>query len=210
MDAIITTSSSRYMMGFKSEHARKASITVNFTWKILSKLQIYTHSVSLLPSKRSLLSISHLCFNQIPKSNCLLNWFKYSLTLPTSGELGIAGESYMNTLMGYFTWILAVQPTLDFQNLWTMLFFSLQPTWRIFQGTYTKDGASQVMLMIKNPPANVGDAGDMGSIPAPGRSPGARHGNPLQYSCLENLTDKGAWQAIINRGHKESDMNKVT
>ena len=46
--------------------------------------------------------------------------------------------------------------------------------------------------MVKNPPANVGDAGDMGSIPAPGRSPGAGHGNALQYSCLENLTDKGA------------------
>jgi len=74
-----------------------------------------------------------------------------------------------------------------------VLFFSpLQPTWRIFQGTYTKDGASQVMLMVKNPSANVGDTGDMGSIPAPGRSPGGGQGNPLQYSCLENLTDKGA------------------
>ena len=125
--------------------------------------------------------------------------------------LSIAGGSYMNTLMGYFTWTLAVQQTLDFQGLWTMLFFSpLQPTWRIFQGTYTKDGASQVMLMVKNPPANVGDSGDMGSVPTPGRSPGGGHSNPLQYSCLENLTDKGAWQATVNRGHKELDMNQAT
>ena len=47
----------------------------------------------------------------------------------------------------------------------------------------------------KNPPAN---AGDMGSIPGPGRSPGEGNGNPLQYSCQENPTDKGAWQATVH------------
>ena len=47
--------------------------------------------------------------------------------------------------------------------------------------------------MVKNVPAN---AGDMGLIPGSGRSPGEGNGNPLQYSCLENLTDRGAWQAI--------------
>ena len=50
------------------------------------------------------------------------------------------------------------------------------------------------MLVVKNPSANVGDARDMGSIPAL-RSPGVGNGNPLQYSCLENLMDKGVWQA---------------
>ena len=45
---------------------------------------------------------------------------------------------------------------------------------------------------VKNPPANAGDAGDMGSIPKLGRSPGVGNGNPLQYSCLENSTDRGA------------------
>ena len=49
--------------------------------------------------------------------------------------------------------------------------------------------ASQVALVVKNPPAN---AGDMGLIPGLGRSPGGGHGNPLQYSCLENPMDKGA------------------
>ena len=46
--------------------------------------------------------------------------------------------------------------------------------------------ASQVVLVVKNPSANAGDPGDVGSIPGLGRSPGGGHGNPLQYSCLEN------------------------
>ena len=51
-------------------------------------------------------------------------------------------------------------------------------------------GASQVALEVKNPPANAGDTGDSGSIPGLGRSPGGGSGNPLQYSCLENSTDR--------------------
>ena len=45
---------------------------------------------------------------------------------------------------------------------------------------------SQVVLVVKNPPANAGDARDAGSVPGSGRSPGGGHGSPLQYSCLEN------------------------
>ena len=51
---------------------------------------------------------------------------------------------------------------------------------------------------VKNPPVNAGDAGDMGSIPALGRSPGKGNGNLLQYSCLENPMDRGAWQVIVS------------
>ena len=47
-------------------------------------------------------------------------------------------------------------------------------------------------LVVKNLPANAGDIRDKGSIPGLGRSPGERHGNPLQYSCLENPMDSGA------------------
>ena len=54
--------------------------------------------------------------------------------------------------------------------------------------------ASQVVLVVKNLPANAGHVRDMGSIPGLGRSPGGRHGNPLQYSCLENPMDRGAWE----------------
>ena len=52
--------------------------------------------------------------------------------------------------------------------------------------------------LAKNPPANAGDARDVGSIPGSGRSPGVGNGNPLQYSCLENSMDRGAWQATVH------------
>ena len=53
--------------------------------------------------------------------------------------------------------------------------------------------------VVKNSPASAGDAGDMGSIPGLGRSPGGVNGNPLQYSCLENPMDRGAWQDTVQR-----------
>ena len=56
---------------------------------------------------------------------------------------------------------------------------------------------SQVALVVKNPPANAGDIRDMGSIPGWGRSPGGGHANPLQYSCLQNSMDRGAWPATV-------------
>ena len=53
--------------------------------------------------------------------------------------------------------------------------------------------------MVKNPPANAGDTRDAGSIPGSERSPGARYGNPLQYSSLENPMDRAAWWAAVHR-----------
>ena len=58
--------------------------------------------------------------------------------------------------------------------------------------------ASQVALVVKNPPANAGDLRDASSVPGLGRSPGGGHGNPLQYSCLENLVKRGAWWATVH------------
>ena len=58
-------------------------------------------------------------------------------------------------------------------------------------------GASQVAQMVKNLPANEGD---LGSIPGSGRYPEEENGNPLQYSCLENSMDRGAWWAIYSMG----------
>ena len=52
--------------------------------------------------------------------------------------------------------------------------------------------------MVKNPPANAGDIRDTGSIPGLGRSLGVGNGTPLQYSCLENFMDRGAWQGTIH------------
>ena len=59
--------------------------------------------------------------------------------------------------------------------------------------------ASQVALVVKNLPANAGDAGDKASIPELGRFPEGGHGSPLQYSCLENPTDRGAWCPALHR-----------
>ena len=60
--------------------------------------------------------------------------------------------------------------------------------------------------VVRNPPANAGDMGDVGSIPGSGRSPRERNGNPLQYSSLGNPMDRGAWQATAHGVTKELDM----
>ena len=57
----------------------------------------------------------------------------------------------------------------------------------------------------QNPPASIGDTGDVGSIPGSGRSPGGGNGHPLQYSCLENPMDRRVW-GHSPWGHKELDM----
>ena len=57
---------------------------------------------------------------------------------------------------------------------------------------------SQVALVVKNLPTNAGGIRGTGSIPGSGRSPGEENGNPLQYSCLENPVDRGAWQAAVH------------
>ena len=63
--------------------------------------------------------------------------------------------------------------------------------------------------MLKNLPASAEDLRDKGLIPGSGRSPGGGHGNPLQHSCRENPTDRGAWRATV-REVAESDMTEVT
>ena len=65
--------------------------------------------------------------------------------------------------------------------------------------------ASLVALVVKNLCANAGDGRDVGAMPRLGRSPGAEHGNPLQYSCLENSMDRVAWRATVRVITKESD-----
>ena len=68
---------------------------------------------------------------------------------------------------------------------------------------------SQVVLVVKNMPANAGVIRDMGLILGWGRSPGGGHGNPLQYSCLENPMDREARQATVHRV-TESDTAEAT
>ena len=61
-----------------------------------------------------------------------------------------------------------------------------------------KWGASQVALLLKNPPANTGDVREVGMIPRLGKYPGEGNGNPLQDSCLESPMDRGAWWATVH------------
>ena len=63
-------------------------------------------------------------------------------------------------------------------------------------------------LVVTKPPANAGDVKDVGSIPGSGRFPGGEHGNPLQYSCMENLINRGAWWATIHRVAKSQTPRK--
>ena len=64
--------------------------------------------------------------------------------------------------------------------------------------------------MVKNPPTDARDVRDRGLIPGLGRIPGEGNGNPLQYSCLENLMDRGAWWTTVHQGHTESNMTEAT
>ena len=65
--------------------------------------------------------------------------------------------------------------------------------------------------MVKNPPANAGDVRGVGSIPGLGRSAGGGHGNPLQYSYLENPLDRGAWRATVHRIVKrQTRLNRLS
>ena len=68
---------------------------------------------------------------------------------------------------------------------------------------------SQVVLVVKNPSANARGMTDMSLIPESGRSPGEGHGNPLQYSCLENPKDRGALWATVHE-FTESDTTEAT
>ena len=81
--------------------------------------------------------------------------------------------------------------------------------------TYLGDGkeihlGSQVVLVVKNMPANVGDSGGMGSTPGLGRCPRGGHGEPLQYSCLENPHGQRSLVGYNPWGHKESDTPEAT
>ena len=65
-----------------------------------------------------------------------------------------------------------------------------------------------MVLVVTNPPANAGDVRNTGSNPGLGRSSGEGHGNSLQYSCLENPTERGTWQDTVHRVAKSQTLLK--
>ena len=109
-------------------------------------------------------------------------------------------ESYVNSTKSCILWLTESQsyPTPKSTYLYIKINCSL--VFLIFGKALTMMyfGASQVVLMVKNPPANAGDIRNLGLIPGCGRSPGEGNGYPLQYSCLENTMDRGAWCAIVH------------
>ena len=78
-----------------------------------------------------------------------------------------------------------------------------------FEPQHAWSKASQVALVGKNPPANTGAIRDVVSVPGLGRFPGGRHGNPLQYSCLENVMDREAWTTVVHRVTKRQTWLKL-
>ena len=70
--------------------------------------------------------------------------------------------------------------------------------------------ATQVVPVVKNPPANAGDTRDVSWIPGLGRSPGVGTGIPLQYSCLENSMGRGTCQAPVHRAAKSHTQQHIT
>ena len=78
----------------------------------------------------------------------------------------------------------------------------------IYMCIYISIWVSQVALVVKNPPANAGDAKDMDSSPGLVRSPREGYVNPLKYSCLENPTDRGAWWATVHGVTKSRTQRK--
>ena len=95
---------------------------------------------------------------------------------------------------------------LDFQDCFfvsVLIFFNQMQTFNDMAlmdiSRYYSVQAFRLVLVIKNPSANAGDARDASSIPGLGRSPGEGTGNPFRYSCLENPVDRDAWWATVHR-----------
>ena len=82
--------------------------------------------------------------------------------------------------------------------------------WQIYIDRYSYVGASQVVLVVKNLPANAGDIRDAGLILELGRSPGGGHGNLLQYSCLENPHGQRSLVGYSPKGRKELHTTEAT
>ena len=94
-----------------------------------------------------------------------------------------------------------VQENLHLNNIdvWTLLATVSRMLEETQQLRQELTSSSQVVLVVKNPPADAADVKDLDSIPGSGRSPEGGHGNPLEYSCLENPVDWRVWWATVQK-----------
>ena len=140
------------------------------------------------------------------------------LPRPPPGDLPIPGIEPASPCLLHWRWILSPWVTGDFQTgtiNWGVTFHHpalsfLSTGGVLFRYIKSSDLCYPRALVTENPSANAGDVRDTGSNSGSERSPGGGHGNPLQYPCLENPTDRGAWLATVHGGHKESDRTEAT
>ena len=133
-----------------------------------------------------------ISYTVVPFSSCLQSF-------PASGSFPMSHF--------FFRWPKYWSFESIFQNVVWKIHYLILNTKLAFMVLWLNHWASQVVPVVRNLPSNAGEVRDMGSIPGSGRSFGGEHGNPPQYSCLENPTNREAYSPW---GHKESDMTKAT
>ena len=124
----------------------------------------------------------------------------FAWKIPRTEEPGRLQSMYYGKVFPFTCFIL--HKCFFFQSTFLVSTFNsahiFQKNRNIFHKNVLFIGASQVALVVKNPPANAGGVRDVGSIPGLGRSPGGGRGDPLWYSCLDKSMDTGAWQATVH------------
>ena len=147
----------------------------------------------------------HLTFTPFPA--CLLHWNINSLIknfcLSPSPFILVRADTQLELLNEYVgvTGLCLTLPRSSHvkkhRSKWEIIPSTLNLSWR-FRPKHLVVWASQVVVVVKNSPANATDIRDVGSISRWGRSPGGGHGYPLQYSCLEIPMDRGDWRATVH------------
>ena len=144
-----------------------------------------------------------------PATQASVLFFKHTVHIPAAGPLHLFPSlriPFTQYPQGTHTtppFSLSLNATLVEKPLSKTMYPCLLPlcpylTLFFFYTHYFLSWASQLALVVKNLPANVGSTRDPGSIPESGRSPGGGNDYPLQYSCLGNPTDRGAWRATVH------------
>ena len=148
-------------------------------------LNVFQNFLSGNPIMIPSISSSGILFLRRPFLNLLMSWLSHLLLLQNSSWSAVLESS---TLCWSVWESASVNRRWVLQGKDHILFIFVPVRYRNFPGGST----------VKNLPANEGDVGDLGPVPGLGRSPGGGHGHPLQFSCLENPKDRGAWWAMAH------------